>query len=234
MNKEEEIDSYAIHCFRDMADRDYVAARICYRAQLMPQFLWLGLQAVEKYTKCILLLNRIPSHNFGHDIRKSLFRVLEIDGLVPCISEQSLAFTRLLYEFGRSRYLENGYNSSSYQIVYLDCLVAEVRRCCAKPPEPYRDGCRYIRLQGGVLESILDDSKDPAHEGLTWQNGFFGNDRLDKVSLPVFVIAERPRLVYSPELVHDITKYVHLPKAIREHHSSLAEKGDQRGDNECD
>src|SRR5713226_2384450 len=28
-----------------------------YRAQLVPQFLWSSLQAIEKYLKCILLLN---------------------------------------------------------------------------------------------------------------------------------------------------------------------------------
>lgn len=64
------INSYASRCFRDVADADYVSARMCYRAGLFAQFQWAGLQACEKYLKAILLYNRIPSHNVGHSLKK--------------------------------------------------------------------------------------------------------------------------------------------------------------------
>jgi hypothetical protein len=59
---------FAIRSFRNVADYDYTTARMAYRAKLVPQFLWLrlSLQAIEKYFKCILLLNRIPAKHVGH------------------------------------------------------------------------------------------------------------------------------------------------------------------------
>jgi hypothetical protein len=42
------LDDFAIRCFRDIADGDYVSARMAYRAQLTVQYLWAGQQAIEK------------------------------------------------------------------------------------------------------------------------------------------------------------------------------------------
>jgi len=52
------LNTYAHECLMRMADQDYLAARICYRHNLIDQFLWSALQAVEKYLKAILLYNR--------------------------------------------------------------------------------------------------------------------------------------------------------------------------------
>ena len=72
MNKEILINVFAIRSFRDVADYDYIAARMAYRAQLVPQFLWSSLQALEKYLKCILLLNRIKSTKPTHSLKALL------------------------------------------------------------------------------------------------------------------------------------------------------------------
>lgn len=45
------VNDFAARSFRDVADRDYVAARLACRAGLMPQFLWSAQQAFEKYLK---------------------------------------------------------------------------------------------------------------------------------------------------------------------------------------
>ena len=66
------INDFAIRAFRDVADRDYLAARLACRADLIPQFLWSAQQAIEKYLKCILLLNRIQAKNVRHDINEAL------------------------------------------------------------------------------------------------------------------------------------------------------------------
>jgi hypothetical protein len=42
------LNDFATRSFRDTGDYDYVAARMAYRAKLVPQFLWSGLQAIEK------------------------------------------------------------------------------------------------------------------------------------------------------------------------------------------
>jgi len=40
------LNSFAIRSFRDVADFDYIAARMAYRARLIPQFHWSALQAI--------------------------------------------------------------------------------------------------------------------------------------------------------------------------------------------
>jgi HEPN domain-containing protein len=50
---------FAFRSFFEIADGDYIAARTLYRAKLLPQFLSASQQALEKYLKYILLLNRI-------------------------------------------------------------------------------------------------------------------------------------------------------------------------------
>jgi hypothetical protein len=67
---------------RDAADEDYVAARTAYRIDPTHSFLWNSLQAVEKYTKAILLYNRRPTGDLGHDVR--------------CPEERCLSLTRML------------------------------------------------------------------------------------------------------------------------------------------
>ena len=47
---------YIYHSFRDVADCDYICARTLHRIRLFDQFLWSGLQAIEKYLKTIVLL----------------------------------------------------------------------------------------------------------------------------------------------------------------------------------
>ena len=66
------LNHFAISCFRDMTDGDYIAARMACRAVLVPQFLRASQHAVEKYLKCILLLNRICARHVRHDLGKAL------------------------------------------------------------------------------------------------------------------------------------------------------------------
>ena len=68
---------YINRTFRDVADHDYIAARIVHRYDLDIQFLWLAEQAVEKYLKAILLYNR-RRIKYTHDLNEILTQVLEI------------------------------------------------------------------------------------------------------------------------------------------------------------
>ena len=58
-NADRLVNDFATRSFREIADGDYIAARMSFRALLVPQFLWQSLQAMEKYLKCILVLNPI-------------------------------------------------------------------------------------------------------------------------------------------------------------------------------
>ncbi|MCA1796649.1 MAG: HEPN domain-containing protein [Geobacteraceae bacterium] len=62
MEKRILINDFATRSFRDVADQDYIAARLSYRHGLYPQFHWQSLQALEKYLKAILLYNREQAH----------------------------------------------------------------------------------------------------------------------------------------------------------------------------
>ncbi|WP_107804507.1 HEPN domain-containing protein [Nitrosomonas oligotropha] len=66
------INDFATRSFRDIADQDYIAARLSYRHGLYSQFHWQSLQALEKYLKAILLYNRIEAKNINHDIEVHL------------------------------------------------------------------------------------------------------------------------------------------------------------------
>jgi HEPN domain-containing protein len=103
------VDDFANRSFRDMADDDYIAARMALRVELVPQFLWSSLQAIEKYLKAILLLNRTPSTRATHGVSALLTRVENIRKLQFRISAAAREFVDYLDMYGRFRYLEVSY-----------------------------------------------------------------------------------------------------------------------------
>ena len=128
-NLDAHLNSFASRCFRDVADRDYISARMCYRAGLISQFHWSALQAFEKYFKAILLYNRIKAKNIGHDLglaqkqaEKAPFRVK--------LSTSSSKLLAHLNDHGRFRYLETSYFIHGPKLAELDRAVWELRRYC--------------------------------------------------------------------------------------------------------
>ena len=100
MSKEILINDFATRSFRDVADYDYIAARMAYRARLVPQFLWSSLQALEKYLKCILLLNRIRSTKATHSLEVLLERFKEQDRFELRLRQPSRDFINHLDTYG--------------------------------------------------------------------------------------------------------------------------------------
>lgn len=105
-SSEAKINSYAIRCFRETADRDYVHARLAYRNMLSPQFRWSSLHCLEKYGKCILLLNRIDSRKIGHSVMKSLVKIKAEGRFEVRLSKDSKDFIARLESNASDRYLE--------------------------------------------------------------------------------------------------------------------------------
>ncbi|KAB2906561.1 MAG: HEPN domain-containing protein [Burkholderiaceae bacterium] len=64
---EQLLNSFAIRAFRETADKDYIAARVAYRARLIQPLRWSALHCLEKYVKGICLLNRVKAHR-GHAV----------------------------------------------------------------------------------------------------------------------------------------------------------------------
>jgi HEPN domain-containing protein len=231
------LNDFATRSFRDVADEDYIAARLAFRARLIPQFLWGGLQALEKYLKCMLVLNRIPA-SCGHDLGEILAAFEKSKPFELRLSARSKTFVKFLDTYGRHRYFESSWYVMGGEIVDLDRAVWEMRRYARIMRYDFhgKDGSKInalpielahnvdaesrhpqdFHIMGGRLESILEKRGHPARESLVWQNGFFGRSRRRSVRLRSGLQAANSPLTLHPELLDEVLKYVWLPKDVRE------------------
>jgi len=81
---------------------------MAFRAGLTVQYLWASQQAIEKYLKCILLLNRIPAVRVKHDLEAALTKIADAGnialGLTPPTTSLFIAY---IDAYGPFRYLRN-------------------------------------------------------------------------------------------------------------------------------
>jgi HEPN domain-containing protein len=214
------LNDFAIRSFSDMADRDYIAARMACRAQLAEHFLWSSQQAIEKYLKCILLLNRIPAKKVGHDLAASLAAIKGSGKLTLDLLAVTETFIEHLDQFAMTRYLERSNVAFGADLITLDRAVWQLRRFCTLAPEPrrirLRDGfpAPIVRLEGHHLERIIDAPRDPARGPLLWQNAFFGSRRRRTVRLHKWFKASNSPLFLNPQILNEVLKYVFLPDKL--------------------
>jgi hypothetical protein len=237
------LNHFAIRTFRNTADQDYIHARLAYRARLMPQFFWSSIHCLEKYGKCILLLNRIHGQDIKHELSKSLERINKSNLFSIGISEQSLKFLNRLESTARFRYLEVSWYNMEYDLVRLDELVSTVRRYCQ--PLNYSiktsdnkeidllkinlEEINHARLnnprksciQDGVLERILKNKKDSAREPLVWNNLYFCSSKRKSVRMQPFTKFENAPLFNNPEILDEVDKYIYLSKEIKSAYKKL-------------
>src|SRR5215470_15404381 len=114
------VNDFALRSFRDMADGDYIAARMACRAALLPQYLWASQQAIEKYLKCILLLNRIAARDVSHDLGKALKHIEKAGKPALELCEPTSTFISYLDDTARFRYLEVSQWGGGHQLLTLD------------------------------------------------------------------------------------------------------------------
>jgi hypothetical protein len=132
-DQDRHLNSWAFRSFRDIADGDYIAARMAYRAQLPAQFLWASQQALEKYLKCILFIRRIPATRVRHHLKPAL-DLIEQTEIGLSLTERSRAFIGRVDEVGRYRYMEASFFVEWRWILSLDQAVWELRRFCTLDP----------------------------------------------------------------------------------------------------
>ncbi len=234
------INDFAIRSFRDVADGDYVTARLAHRANLIPQFLWSSLQALEKYLKCILLLNRIEAKRMGHDLG---FGLKKIDRHAPFklkLSDVTIKFVEYLDTFGRHRYFETPYYTKGLEIVFLDKAVWEIRRYCTalnysvaranggiremlpielmKIEKSDENAPQTFKLNRGVLEKIVADDKHPARAGLIWQNAFYGKRARKMIRVWQRMQGANSPLSLHPEILDEVQKFVFIPRDVANHY----------------
>ena len=229
------VNDFAARSFRDMADGDYIAARLACRAELMPQFLWAAQQAFEKYLKYILLANRIPA-KIGHEIDEALKLTEQLPFKLE-IRPRGRKFIEHVAQLGEYRYLDVPTYVLGYVLIDLDMAVWDLRRYCQildafgkelpseeqkmledaqatvntsadKPPHEFR-------ISQGYLEKVLDDKNHPAREPLLWQNAFYGIRKRRFVKAKHHMKGANSPLFLYPDMLDELLKYVHIPKKLQ-------------------
>ncbi|MES2102451.1 MAG: HEPN domain-containing protein [Pseudomonadota bacterium] len=236
------INDFAIRSFRDVADRDYIAARMACRAQLLPQFMWSAQQAIEKYLKCILLVNRIPAKKVGHNISAALDLTKKLTFALE-IHPQSQAIISHLAAYGQYRYLDVSYFVDGHVLPQLDMAVWELRRycqvlnvfgkilpdaeqqlleqCLVELKESKNKSPHIFRLRDGLLESIVDDKGNPARGPLIWQNALFGKKARRTIKSQYQMHAANAPLYLFPQMLEELVKYVKIPDKLQDAYRSL-------------
>lgn len=241
-NYEPYINDFANRSFRDLADQDYVSARVAYRNEFDQQFRWCSLQAIEKYLKAILLYNRISSKGLGHDLTKALQRVqsvTELDFSVPSEVEEFIDYISI---YGADRYLSHPTHLKDTALLTLDRSVWCIRRYCffmrqkiivngqvkelfesnkQKAKNPYFEEHQHkYKLFGGHLEKIVD-KRLPAYDDLVWKNFFFGRVKKHKIKNFRFrMSSQNPTHALHKEVFGTLDSLVDFPKAVRKFYES--------------
>ena len=239
------VNSFATQSFRDQADRDYIAARLACRFELMPQFLWASHQAVEKYLKAILLYNKIKATRIGHDLAKAQLLTKKLPFQID-LSPRSQAFIDHLAKCGQFRYIDVPYDVHGYVLIDLDVMIWELRRYCqvlnvfgkdlplaeqkrldeatVELAQSSSRPTHRFKLQNGVLEKILSERSHPSRAALLWNNPVYGVRRRSTVRAKDHLHAQNPLLYLYPEMLDELLKYVFIPgNLVKGYRAHLAE-----------
>lgn len=243
------VNNFATRSFRDVADNDYIHARLAYRSRLLPQFLWSSLQAVEKYLKAILLYNRIPAKDVKHNLDRALAHAQSLPFEIR-LSRSSKKFINYIDQLGAYRYLEWSYFFDGPKLVDLDRTVWEIRRYCevldyiaeidgesqsmlstkiSRIERSKLEAPQKFRAFHGVLEDIVDTVEHPSRSALVWKNGFFGKRIRRKVRLVHHWQITNAPLTLKPELLDELIQYIYIPREVRvAYRDELARRSRQR------
>jgi HEPN domain-containing protein len=226
------LNEFALRCFRDVADGDYVTARMAYRAELLLQAYWSSQQALEKYLKGILLFRRIPRKKPTHSLKALLD---DLEAKLPLrLSKDTREFIKVIENWDVDRYFIYPYGGEGLELVQLDAAVWDVRRYCIPvdprlspkgtpladldlkhieramddPPQNFRP------LSTGVLERVLDDPKNAARSPLIWKNLYFGRSTRKSIKIKQTWSSSNSPLALHPEIIDEVRQYVYLPHGV--------------------
>jgi hypothetical protein len=233
------VSDFAIRSFRETADKDYITARMAYRARLIQPFRWSALHCLEKYVKGILLLNRVDARNLGHSVLPGIERMKQRGKFELDLSAGTTKFIKNLEDDGADdRYYLVSYGIKPFDITRFDRAVWELRRYCQpldyntvdvngktvnllldeldrvhRAKEKHEKG---TCITGGILETIIEKKDHPAREALVWNNLFFGPSRRKTVKMQPDWEAGNSPFFLHPEIIDEVIKYVNIPKDLAE------------------
>ncbi len=222
------INSYAIRCFRDTADKDYIHARLAYKYGLIAQFRWSSLHCLEKYAKCILLLNRIDGKKIKHNISKAINKINESEKKLDIkLSNSSKEFIELLEKHADDRYLDYSWSSYDQGLVDLDFAVWELRRYCkvfsytmygkdftdtnlARIKNINRASSQGQQIIEGWLEKVLRNKNHISRDALVWNNLYFSLSRRNKITCNQIIERQNAPIDLHPEIEDELLKYIYF------------------------
>lgn len=178
---------------RDIADGDYISARVLYKNHCFDQFLYFSHQCLEKYCKATLLFNDVKlSKNLGHDLNSILIKLDEIS--VFDISKDARDFINKLNDTYFSRYLSAPFYARRNYLNLLDLSVWQIRIFAQSDVDKIMNLKRLHKtgpklciktnaISHGLLEKIYvnrDKKEDVRRRYLIWKNPFYGLRRLSE------------------------------------------------------
>jgi HEPN domain-containing protein len=235
------INDFAQRSFRDVADQDYISARMSYKAQLREPFLWSSLQAFEKYLKAILLFNRVSSKGISHDLLKGLERVENINDIPFSFPDDVKEYINYINDYGTNRYLEYHSYLRDRALLKLDKSIWHVRSYCfymrgqlktskgktvellpfnlKKIETAHKEKLWYkYSIRGGLLEDIIKKRKS-AYNALIWHNFYYGKRQKGLIKKhPNHMSSVNPTLTMHPEVFEELDKLVTFSREVREHY----------------
>ncbi|MDM0031235.1 hypothetical protein QTI33_03680 [Variovorax sp. J22P271] len=245
------INQFAIACFRDTADADYIAARAAMRARLAGPFLWSALHSIEKYLKCILMLNRQSTIGLKHKIAEALDRINASLPFAIRLDPAEQEFVDRLVEWNGDRYLLQSYHLFDSELLRLDRLVWKLRQYCqpldvvhyADPPSPQVLASNIKRIEAGMsgpaqaghvpagkLEQILADRKHASRDALVWANAWYCVKPRTKVWFTRGFQGVNSPLWLYPELAGQVALWMEIPKSVLEGARQLVDRRKRTGE----
>jgi HEPN domain-containing protein len=240
-NKEAYINDFVTRSFRDVADKDYIAARISHRYGLDQQFLWFAEQALEKYLKAILLYNRTCTKNLNHRLSDACKAVLAISDIPFDFPEDVTAFVDYLNTQGPNRYFEHPYYLMGEECLKLDRSVWHIRRYCYQMRHSIKklDGTivnllpfeikkvqheftlkkpHKYTLIGGYLETVLKDKSSTLQKQLVWKNFYYGTYKKKVIkNYTRRMTSAKPTHFLHPDAFEELDKLVRFSPVVRRH-----------------
>jgi HEPN domain-containing protein len=227
--------------FRDTADHDYIAARACARLELLDQFLWSALQALEKYLKAIILFHDGKADK-GHNLVNAVNKIRSLKCYPFEIDSSTEKFFEYLTRYGQDRYSMRPRGSWGDELLKLDDAVWSTRRFCQdlnwleqqsqrqydaylkdlQAPDCKQNAVKFRLLHKGYLEEVLDTNKHPKlREQLVWKNFRYGIRKKNQIkNFKRSITGKTPLLYRYPELYPWAEAHVYLS---REEKNSIVE-----------
>lgn len=231
------INTFVTRAFRNIADQDYILARIAFRFELDLQFINSSQQAIEKYLKAILIFNRHNTKPFKHNLASAYDAVLGITDIPFDFPATVPEFVEYLDDQA-SRYLEFSYHVYGDRLRQLDETVWHLRRWCAflRGTVTTDDGktidmlpfeianCQLpiwkrqpykFRLFNGFLEDVLDRKRHrELRPFVVWSNPYFSRVRKPSYRLSRHS-AENTMLSMHPDILPELEKYVFFTRDLK-------------------